>query len=250
MKLLNIYSKSSISNFKGYYASEAALNAAYAAATNGDFAIVGATDTVWCWDSDTSAWVDSGSGGIVTSVFGRIGDVVAQNNDYTWAQIDKTTSSLSDIATMQLGSNLDLNEKSISYNLPDADGEYTGMISTQTVDTNAVGVGAVLCFTSGDGNFDEADADAATTMGELVLACETGTGSKIVLHRGWMYKSNWGFSPSKGVAYVSLTQGTLTQDVSGYTTNDVVQKVGYFYTTSGTAGLLRFKPSIDYIEII
>lgn len=35
----------------------------------------------------------------VTSVFGRTGAVVAVTNDYTWAQIDKTTSSLADIAT-------------------------------------------------------------------------------------------------------------------------------------------------------
>ena len=28
---------------------------------NGQWAIVGATDTIWIWDSDTSAWVDSGA---------------------------------------------------------------------------------------------------------------------------------------------------------------------------------------------
>lgn len=35
----------------------------------------------------------------VLSVFGRVGAVVAAINDYTWAQIDKTVSSLADIAT-------------------------------------------------------------------------------------------------------------------------------------------------------
>ena len=35
----------------------------------------------------------------VTSVFGRTGVVVAASNDYTWAQIDKTTSDLADITT-------------------------------------------------------------------------------------------------------------------------------------------------------
>lgn len=35
----------------------------------------------------------------VDSVFGRVGEVVAQANDYTWAQIDKTTSDLADLAT-------------------------------------------------------------------------------------------------------------------------------------------------------
>lgn len=35
----------------------------------------------------------------VVSVFGREGAVVAATNDYTWAQVDKTTSSLADLAT-------------------------------------------------------------------------------------------------------------------------------------------------------
>lgn len=40
----------------------------------------------------------NGSGG-VSSVFGRTGAVVAATNDYTWAQVNKTTSSLADITT-------------------------------------------------------------------------------------------------------------------------------------------------------
>jgi hypothetical protein len=35
----------------------------------------------------------------VQTVFGRSGTVTAQANDYTWAQIDKTVSSLADITT-------------------------------------------------------------------------------------------------------------------------------------------------------
>jgi hypothetical protein len=40
-----------------------------------------------------------GGGGDVTSVFGRIGDVVAATNDYTWAQINKGTSDIANITT-------------------------------------------------------------------------------------------------------------------------------------------------------
>src|SRR3990167_10000585 len=36
---------------------------------------------------------------VVTSVFTRTGAVVAATNDYTWAQVDKTTSSIADITT-------------------------------------------------------------------------------------------------------------------------------------------------------
>ena len=44
----------------GWYATEALLNAAHASAVNGNFAIVGSTDTVWVWDGDTNAWVNTG----------------------------------------------------------------------------------------------------------------------------------------------------------------------------------------------
>jgi hypothetical protein len=40
-----------------------------------------------------------GGGGAVDSVFGRTGVVVAQANDYTWAQIDKTVSDIADITS-------------------------------------------------------------------------------------------------------------------------------------------------------
>jgi len=52
------------------------------------------------WGS-TDAWVQIGpkNSSPVTSVFGRSGAVVAATNDYTWTQVNKTTSSLADITT-------------------------------------------------------------------------------------------------------------------------------------------------------
>ena len=44
-----------------------------------------------------------GGGGAVDSVFGRTGAVVTGNNDYTWAQINKSSSSLADIQTRSAG---------------------------------------------------------------------------------------------------------------------------------------------------
>lgn len=61
---------------KGYFATQAALEEAYPTAEAGDWAIVGATDTVWVWDTDTSAWVDTGTKGQVQSVNGKTGTVV------------------------------------------------------------------------------------------------------------------------------------------------------------------------------
>lgn len=57
--------------------------------------------------------ISTGPSGAVSSVFGRTGVVVQQAGDYTWAQINKSTSSLADIATRSAG---DLS----SGTLPDA----------------------------------------------------------------------------------------------------------------------------------
>lgn len=45
---------------------------------------------------DALEFVDA-STGAVTTVFGRAGDVAAQANDYTWAQVDKTLADITDI---------------------------------------------------------------------------------------------------------------------------------------------------------
>lgn len=45
----------------GWYATPQDLKSAHPTGQNGQWAIIGSTDTIWTWDSDTSAWVDSGS---------------------------------------------------------------------------------------------------------------------------------------------------------------------------------------------
>ena len=59
----------------GWYATESALTTAHPTASDGDYAIVGETDTVWVWDSDTTAWKDTDTKGQVTSVNGQTGAV-------------------------------------------------------------------------------------------------------------------------------------------------------------------------------
>lgn len=46
---------------QGWYATPADLQAAVPIGESGWFAFVGTTDTIWTWDSDTSAWVDTGA---------------------------------------------------------------------------------------------------------------------------------------------------------------------------------------------
>lgn len=59
----------------GWFETEQALQAAHPTGENGQWAIIGSTDTIWTWDSDTSAWVDSGS-------------TAALSNYYTMQQSD------------------------------------------------------------------------------------------------------------------------------------------------------------------
>ena len=46
-------------NDKGYFATPTALTTAYPTGEAGWFAVVGSTDTIWIWDTATSAWVNS-----------------------------------------------------------------------------------------------------------------------------------------------------------------------------------------------
>lgn len=46
---------------KGYYPTEEALNAACPSGSNGDWAIVGSTSSVWIWNSEIQKWVNSSS---------------------------------------------------------------------------------------------------------------------------------------------------------------------------------------------
>lgn len=51
--------KTKAAHDKGYFANPAALQEAVPTGVDGDYAIIGTTDTIWTWDSDTQVWVDS-----------------------------------------------------------------------------------------------------------------------------------------------------------------------------------------------
>lgn len=60
----------------GWYANLAALQLAKAVGASGDWALLGSTDTIWTWDADTNAWVETDKKGAVTTVNGATGAVV------------------------------------------------------------------------------------------------------------------------------------------------------------------------------
>ena len=120
--------------------------------------------------------------------------------------------------------------------------QYDGDISSETVDTNAIGIGALLVLSS-DGNYDEADADTAATCGLLALAAESGTGTKEIMNQGWMYIAGHGFTVGVRL-YVSTTQGEMTNEAPDGSGN-VVQVVGY----AKNENVIRFNPSPDFLVV-
>jgi len=126
--------------------------------------------------------------------------------------------------------------------VPASDHTGTGIIATMTVDANTYGVASALHLDT-DGNWIEADADAATTMPCTALALETGTGSKKVLFQGIVRDDTWNWTVG-GIVYISTTVGQLTQTApSG--TGDQVQVVGI----ATHADRIYFNPSLVLVEV-
>lgn len=88
-------------HFKGYFTSEAKLKESYPTGQVGDYAIVGATDTVWAWDDTTSKWLNTTEQGIVISVNGRTGEVVLTKTDVGLSNVDNTSDVNKPISTAQ-----------------------------------------------------------------------------------------------------------------------------------------------------
>jgi len=123
---------------------------------------------------------------------------------------------------------------------PSNDDTGVGIKEQVTVDTNAVGIGAILCLAA-DGHYDEADADAIATMKGLVLALESGTGTKWVLRYGKFRHDAWNWTPGD-IIYVSVTQGTLA-NTTPTGKDDVIKAVGVALTDD----MILFNPTETYI---
>lgn len=150
-----------LANFKGYVATSATLPTPGQA---GWFAIVGTTDTMWVWDTTTSAWVDTGMQSGVLS-FGpagapRLGVVVPTANDYTWSMIDKTVSSLADLATRN-ASDLSIVASTYGNILSTADTTAQLVADRMNMHQHNVGVKTVGLITdNGDGTINIATTTA------------------------------------------------------------------------------------------
>lgn len=125
------------SHFKGYYNTDSELTTAYPSAESGDYAIVGTTDTIWIWDSDTLDWVDTDTKGPVDSVNGKTGDVNLTKTDIGLSNVDNTSDLNKPISTAaQTALNgLDGRIDTLETTVGDAS---SGLVKQVTTNTNAI----------------------------------------------------------------------------------------------------------------
>ena len=126
---------------------------------------------------------------------------------------------------------------------PAADETPSGLIISVDVDTNAEGIGAPLMLAA-DGSFDTANASVSTTSPAVVLALETGTGTKKVLVHGILRVDAWNWTTGPGklsLIYLNTTVGTLTQTQPS-ATDQVIQPVGWALSDD----CIYFCPSLLY----
>lgn len=162
------------------------------------------TSGTWNGSSISTTYTDAK----VTSAFGRTGAVVATTNDYTWAQINKATSSIADITTRDAG---DLS----SGTLPTGriSGLYTGITGVGALAAGSLATGFTAigdAFISSASTWNTASSERRQWDGGATnLVAATGRTS---LGLGTMATQNTGASGTLWVA--SELAGTATVQVT------------------------------------
>jgi hypothetical protein len=148
---------------------------------------------------------------------------------------------------------LELNEQAILVDAALAsDHTWTG--PTQSVTAGEILTVGETAYLKSDGKYWLADANAeATADTKLVMATATisADATGIVLLPGDLSffrddsTTEWTVTAAGDVMYVSTTAGELTNDVSGYTTLDIVRVCGYMET----ATVLNFNVGKTIVEV-
>ncbi len=83
---------------KGYYPTPADLKAAFPSGEDGDWAIVGSTDTIWIWDSDDGQWEDSGNKTDLSNYYTKeeVDDLLNELQTALGRQITEATTAITD----------------------------------------------------------------------------------------------------------------------------------------------------------
>jgi hypothetical protein len=158
-----------------------------------------------------------------------------------WDNTNDFTNVVQDIAP-QLGGDLDLNSSDIILTEPalDHSWESTNVI----IDTVKTGNGGrfALMYQGSDGEWVKADKDSyATRCTRMLLSISDG--SQKLMKTGIARDDTWTWTPGDDL-YLG-DAGALTDDVSGYTTDDVQQIVA----KAVTAKIIDFNPEKGGIEV-
>ena len=127
-----------------------------------------------------------------------------------------------------------------------ADHSWDGVTTTATAGENlAFGD---LAYLKSDGKYWKADADAAATMPAALMALGAinADASGTFLVCGYVRDDSWAWATKGKKLFASTTAGALTDDVSGYSTGDIVQSVG----RAATATTVFFSPDSDCAELL
>ena len=173
----------------------------------------------------------NGSGGFswnslttgVSSVFGRSGAISAAVNDYTWAQIDKSTSTLADIATRSAG---DLSSGNLAAARMPTGGSWH-LSSDLNLDSNTlyidyinnhVGIGTATpsCTLDVSGNTNITSNSAYEINGTKVLHFGKGAlnGNLVVGNGGNSFDDTFGAPKGGGNTFLGISAGNAC--TSGY----------------------------------
>lgn len=149
-----------------------------------------------------------------------------------------------------LGGQLGVGEYDIKLDsLLSADGQYSG-VTCDGVLGDTLAFGDLVYLNTADQRWELADADAETTAGDVMLAIVLAGGddgdTRLLLLQGFIREDDWNFTSYGQALFVGLTAGDMVQDISGYTTGDVVRVIGH---ASSFANQIYFNPSGTWLEI-
>ena len=131
-----------------------------------------------------------------------------------------------------------------------ADGKYSGITCDGVLGATLV-FGDLVYLNTADQRWELADADAEATAGDVMLALVLAAGNdgdtRLLLLQGFIREDDWDFTSYGQAMFVGLTAGDMVQDVSGYTTGDIVRVIGH---ASTFADQIYFNPDGTWLEVV
>lgn len=171
---------------QGWYATPEALKAAVPTGENGWWAVVGTTDTIWTWDSDTGAWVNTQTK-VDLSDYLTQAQVKALLAEYAYSKTEADTrfALTADKITAALGYDpgnkitrlermMNMDGKLVFSGAGVCTGGTTTMAIPSTVDYAEIVSAIPAIGRSGAGWADSSDYNAATTSNAIGTASDFG----------------------------------------------------------------------------